>query len=122
MIDEEFIVNEVDNIISSFEKTYKESTLFKKNEIYRNNIVVTLQQLITDKKVTKNYENEIHKKLLLAIDEDYKTEIIQKEGEDYIKAILEKYGDILGGYLLYCNKALYNICLHEKEEYEKRLQ
>jgi len=122
MIDEKFLITAVENLITAFNETYTENKMFEDNKLFKNNIIVTFKQLLAEKKVTKEHETEIHARLLKAISNKTEAKAIGSQGEAYVKEILEYYGDEMGGYLLYCNKALGEICIHERDEFEKHMK
>jgi len=123
MIDIQYLAQEVSNLIEDYNKTYTRSNLFKQNPIFRNNLIGTIKQLIINKKVAKEHELEIHKRLLEAINRaDIEIKNIIGINEEYVKNVLAEYGDEIGGYLLYCNKLIGQVCVNEYKNFNENVK
>jgi len=119
MIDKQFIIDHVDSFIEEFRTAYPDSDIFNENSEDRDNFIDAVHSLFTERMVSKEYEDIIHYKLLMAVrQQNIEKKKVLTADNDPVQAMLGKYGQEVGSFLLNCNRLIREVCQHEFDRFE----
>jgi hypothetical protein len=99
-----FIEQEIDQLISDFQKTFPQSELLTNK---KSKLVDVIYKCFEAKKITESHTAWIHSEIAaaLGIETTFK-KIIKSKNEDYADYIMRKYGDEFGSVILLSQKAI----------------